>query len=229
MCLSYPTRRIRSIWVPEFLAASLKPHQVLGVQFVWKNLITLYDRQNSKGTGYVDTDFLSLDVSLPMPWFAKGLLIMSFQGLGKTLQTIVFVYTLFSALQNPVNSQIPRHLLDGRVLILCPKSVQNNWICEFEKWLPKDRREDLKIFCMTSDLNESQRSDMILDWVGRKSTILVMNYSMARYIFLVLIDKITVQERVEYFQNPFFRYKSFDLVFSFKADPDSITVMNAKS
>lgn len=48
--------RVRDVWVSDFIAASLKPHQIKGIQFIWTNLITLFNtdkRQKKSGTGCI--------------------------------------------------------------------------------------------------------------------------------------------------------------------------------
>ncbi|CAH1765977.1 6774_t:CDS:10, partial [Entrophospora sp. SA101] len=58
-------------------------------------------------------------------------------GLGKTMQIITFLATLkIRILQKDQN--IPEHLNDFHVVIVCPKIVMENWENEFNKWLDKN-------------------------------------------------------------------------------------------
>lgn len=88
----------KAVFLPEFLAKLLKEHQIQGVRFMWRNLV-----QESAGA-----------------------VLAHAMGLGKTLQVISFVYTLFTA-----SHQVPTaRLSKGRsltVLILCPPIVIDNW------------------------------------------------------------------------------------------------------
>ncbi|OMJ26776.1 Protein CHROMATIN REMODELING 20 [Smittium culicis] len=122
------------VFIPEFLGKWLKPHQIEGVQFMWRNVVMFHKNyENSKQHGCV---------------------IAHAMGLGKTLQVITFIYTLLytieedkriaesirksKSLKNCKLSGIPSEYKGKQVLILCPPSLQINWQREFTKWLDKD-------------------------------------------------------------------------------------------
>ncbi|CAJ0849169.1 11541_t:CDS:10, partial [Entrophospora sp. SA101] len=80
-----------------------------GVRFLWKNIVM----------------------------FNKGCVLAHSMGLGKTMQIITFLATLkIRILQKDQN--IPEHLNDFHVVIVCPKIVMENWENEFNKWLDKN-------------------------------------------------------------------------------------------
>ncbi|KAI0660976.1 SNF2 family N-terminal domain-containing protein [Cubamyces menziesii] len=96
--------------VDPVLARHLRPHQKEGVQFMYECVMGL---RKHEGQGCILADEM---------------------GMGKTLQTIALVWTLLK--QNPYAGAGP---VVGKVLIVCPVSLINNWKNEFHKWLGKDR------------------------------------------------------------------------------------------
>ncbi|OLY80789.1 Protein CHROMATIN REMODELING 20 [Smittium mucronatum] len=122
------------VFIPEFLGKWLKPHQIEGIQFMWRNVVMFHK-------GYENSQ-------------QHGCVIAHAMGLGKTLQVITFVYTLLNAIENDIlisksrgpigNSKslklsgVPSEFKGKQILILCPPSLQINWQREFTKWLEKD-------------------------------------------------------------------------------------------
>ncbi|KAJ2786313.1 hypothetical protein GGI15_001623 [Coemansia interrupta] len=103
----------RDVFIPGFIAGHLKEHQIEGVRFMWKNVMMT--------GGGLDKD--------------HGCILAHAMGLGKTLQTIAFVYTLLHEITITGNPEIVQSpFATRRVLILCPPTVQSNWAAEFEKW-----------------------------------------------------------------------------------------------
>ncbi|RDX55621.1 hypothetical protein OH76DRAFT_1397013 [Lentinus brumalis] len=92
------------------IARHLRPHQKEGVQFLYECVMGL---RKHEGQGCILADEM---------------------GMGKTLQTIALVWTLLK--QNPYAGAGP---VVGKVLIVCPVTLVNNWKSEFHKWLGKDR------------------------------------------------------------------------------------------
>ncbi|KAI0375644.1 hypothetical protein BV20DRAFT_959644 [Pilatotrama ljubarskyi] len=96
--------------VDPVISRHLRPHQKEGVQFLYECVMGL---RKHEGQGCILADEM---------------------GMGKTLQTIALVWTLLK--QNPYAGAGP---VVGKVLIVCPVSLINNWKNEFHKWLGKDR------------------------------------------------------------------------------------------
>ncbi|KAI0723311.1 SNF2 family N-terminal domain-containing protein [Earliella scabrosa] len=92
------------------LARHLRPHQKEGVQFLYECVMGM---RKHEGQGCILADEM---------------------GMGKTLQTITLVWTLLK--QNPYAGAGP---VVGKVLVVCPVTLINNWKNEFHKWLGKDR------------------------------------------------------------------------------------------
>ncbi|KAN0134016.1 P-loop containing nucleoside triphosphate hydrolase protein [Lactarius tabidus] len=96
--------------IDPILARRLRPHQVEGVKFMYECVMGL---RKHEGQGCILADEM---------------------GLGKTLQTIALIWTLLK--QNPYAGASP---VVGKVLIVCPVTLVNNWKSEFNKWLGRDR------------------------------------------------------------------------------------------
>lgn len=96
--------------IDPILARRLRPHQVEGVKFMYDCVMGL---RKHEGQGCILADEM---------------------GLGKTLQTITLIWTLLK--QNPYAGVSP---VVGKVLIVCPVTLINNWKSEFHKWLGRDR------------------------------------------------------------------------------------------
>ncbi|KAJ3238059.1 hypothetical protein HDU78_003754 [Chytriomyces hyalinus] len=149
------------IYVDDFLAMHLKPHQVKGVQFLWKSIIMIKD-VNDDGTA-----------------LHQGCILAHAMGLGKTLQTIVFFYTLQREirLNNPC---IPEHLKTGGVLIVCPAVVLENWVNEITKWIPEKNLNDVLggVYTFRPDKN---RFNQLQTWRDRGG-VFVISYSLMRFV-----------------------------------------------
>ncbi|KAJ2734834.1 hypothetical protein IW152_002052 [Coemansia sp. BCRC 34962] len=117
------------IMIPGFIAAHLKSHQLDGVRFMWRNLVMLSNHRSSTG----DSGTSSSGRRIPSQ---HGCVLAHSMGLGKTLQTIAFIYTLLNAVSSPtpIPDFVGSNFNSRRVLILCPPTIQANWATEFWKW-----------------------------------------------------------------------------------------------
>jgi transcriptional regulator ATRX len=90
------------------LVQHLKPHQCDGIRFLWNNVFESIDAiENKKQQG-------------------NGCILAHCMGLGKTLQVISFIHTIFNYDQ----------ITNIRTcLVLCPINAALNWTNEFEYWL----------------------------------------------------------------------------------------------
>lgn len=101
------------ILLDQHIARRIKPHQESGVQFIWRELIE--DKKH------------------------QGCLLAHTMGLGKTMQVISFLVTLAqcnASERSEVRNLVPKKLRSGRVLILCPASLVDNWYDELMMWTP---------------------------------------------------------------------------------------------
>lgn len=140
-------KRIR---VNDYISKVLKPHQKEGLQFMW------------------DKCFENIEM-LEKGRQGSGCLLAHCMGLGKTLQAVALVHTLFSHQQ-----QTKIH----RVLILMPINVQLNWRGEFKKWT-KNCSLQLKVYDLPSTGKDilTARISILETWT-RKGGVFLMGYNM---------------------------------------------------
>ncbi|KIW20389.1 hypothetical protein PV08_00964 [Exophiala spinifera] len=134
------------------IAQRVKPHQLNGIQFMWREIIDDPKHQ--------------------------GCILAHTMGLGKTMQVISLLVTISICSQsdNPeVRSQIPVHLRKRKTLILCPATLVDNWYDELLMWTP-----DPNILGTIYKLDTSS-SKMISDW-ARTGGLLLVSYERFRRI-----------------------------------------------
>ncbi|KAF9943167.1 hypothetical protein BGZ67_004946 [Mortierella alpina] len=150
--------------IPAFLARNLKPHQVDGIRFMWKNIVM----------------------------FDNGCILAHSMGLGKTFQVVAFVYVLLREIQAG-NKDIPKKLQAcmsltnqsvliqaGRVLLLMPPTVLQNWIEEFKKWIPVRERHVVHVHRLPQrNPTFSARTAVMEEWYSGGG-VLLMGYNLFR-------------------------------------------------
>uniref|UniRef100_A0A183AI25 ARIP4 Helicase n=1 Tax=Echinostoma caproni TaxID=27848 RepID=A0A183AI25_9TREM len=94
------------VLLPPQIARVIKPHQVSGVRFLYDNVVESLER-------FHQTD-------------GFGCILAHSMGLGKTIQIIGFLESLF------------RYCKAQRVLVVVPINTIQNWQAEFEMWVPSD-------------------------------------------------------------------------------------------
>lgn len=136
--------------IDPILARRLRPHQVEGVKFMYECVMGL---RKHEGQGCILADEM---------------------GLGKTLQTIALIWTLLK--QNPYAGAGP---VVGKVLIVCPVTLVNNWKSEFQKWLGRDR-----VGVLTADKGKTA----IRQFVNSKThQVLLIGYERLRTVVADLV------------------------------------------
>ncbi|KAI7868692.1 P-loop containing nucleoside triphosphate hydrolase protein [Mucor mucedo] len=128
----------------------LKSHQVEGVQFMW------------------DRVFVK----------KRGCLLAHSMGLGKTIQVISLLTTMYQYLQAKPTNDIPR---GKRVLILAPLVTLTNWVNEFEKWAVNDVQTLIGEVYNISEIghSKSERLKFLTYWYTQGG-VLLMNYDLFR-------------------------------------------------
>lgn len=111
-----------------------------------------------------------------------GCILAHSMGLGKTLQIVTFCDIFL------------RHTDSKHVLIIMPINTLQNWVAEFEKWLPTNRSDDFfpelpdiqlrtfRVFVLNDQQKTlASRSKIVMEW-HKEGGVLLMGYEMFRLI-----------------------------------------------
>ncbi|CAF1001816.1 unnamed protein product, partial [Didymodactylos carnosus] len=135
------------------LVQSMKQHQLEGVQFLWNNLFeslaAINDKRHKTHHG-------------------NGALLAHCMGLGKTLQVISFIHTLFK-------HETLTHV--RTCVILCPINAALNWSTEFEHWL-ENIEPKINVYQITS-MKLNARIPQLNYWM-ENGGVVIMGYEMYR-------------------------------------------------
>lgn len=141
-------KRFDPIYIHDKIARKMKPHQIDGVQFLWRE-ITADDEDEG----------------------AQGCVLAHTMGLGKTMQTIALLMAVNKAARSKeknVRRQLPSNLRPKgikkrmlRILVLCPPSLLDNWGREIEEWAPGRLGH---VYSIDSS-NKNTRMNKLEDWV----------------------------------------------------------------
>ncbi|EEH16643.2 hypothetical protein PABG_06730 [Paracoccidioides brasiliensis Pb03] len=152
------------IYLHSHIGARVKPHQLSGIQFMWRELIK--DEKH------------------------QGCLLAHTMGLGKTMQVISLLITIANAAASDdpkVRIQVPESLRLSRTLVLCPSSLIENWWDELLMWTPGDdpkTSRNLGPFRkILPTLQLEERLDGITAWY-KEGGILLMSYDIFRALIL---------------------------------------------
>lgn len=153
-----PTRQAVSfgdpvIYLDPHIGQRVKPHQLKGIQFMWRELIEAEKQQ--------------------------GCLLAHTMGLGKTMQVISLLNTIATAASSTderVFRKIPVQFRRSQSLVLCPSALVENWYEEFLMWTPP--RNDIgPIRKITSSTAPAERLEEAFDW-DREGGILILSYNI---------------------------------------------------
>ncbi|KAF7165346.1 hypothetical protein CNMCM5623_009551 [Aspergillus felis] len=156
-----PTRQAVSfgdpiIYLDPHIGQRVKPHQLNGIQFMWRELI-----QDEK---------------------QQGCLLAHTMGLGKTMQVISLLNTISAAAASndpKISEQVPECFHRSQTLILCPSSLIDNWYEEFLMWTPEESRIGPLRKVTASMIAVSERLREVSDW-DEEGGVLIMSYDIFR-------------------------------------------------
>ncbi|KAJ5523481.1 hypothetical protein N7513_013025 [Penicillium frequentans] len=145
------------IYLNPALGEFVKPHQLLGIQFMWRELC--------------DTDN------------PQGCLLAHVMGLGKTFQVISLLVTIAEAAasENPkIKAQVPEKFHRSRTIILCPAFLVPNWKKEFNCWVPPSHHLGT-VFQIIAGPNTdpAERLATLQTW-NEEGGVIIMSYEMFR-------------------------------------------------
>ncbi|XP_060841737.1 transcriptional regulator ATRX homolog isoform X3 [Rhopalosiphum padi] len=133
------------------LVKFLKPHQVKGVTFLWNSVFESLARiKEHKGNGSI---------------------LAHCMGLGKTLQIITLIHTLFRYPDTGIKT----------VLIITPNATIENWCKEFHKWLHNIDENHFLVLNFTDSKTYEGRKNIIDEW-KRDHGVLITSYQLFRSV-----------------------------------------------
>lgn len=168
-----------SIYIDNQIALHLRPHQVEGIRFLWREL-TLSPR-------------------------LKGALLAHTMGLGKTLQIITFLLTLLEANASEYyRHQLPKHLQGQpvKILILMPPTLARNWVDEATKWVPRPKIKFFRFFSIPNVLLPHERLKLTKEWHS-EGGVLTLGFAMFR---LLIENEMTATNQIQNKEKEQFRY-----------------------
>ena len=101
------------VYLDPYIASRVKPHQLKGIQFMWREIIEDPKQQ--------------------------GCILAHTMGLGKTMQVISLLVTIAQCARSKdhrIRHHIPSKARKGKTLIICPASLVDNWFDELLMWSP---------------------------------------------------------------------------------------------
>ena len=143
------------IFLDEHIGKRVKPHQVNGIQFMWREIITDPKRQ--------------------------GCLLAHTMGLGKSMQVISLLVTIALSAKSDdlhIRNQVPEHLRATKTLILCPPSLIDNWQDELMMWRPNPEVLG-KLYKIQGGQTLLVRLNQISQW-AKKGGVLILSYELFR-------------------------------------------------
>jgi SNF2 family DNA or RNA helicase len=143
------------IYLDPKIGEKVKDHQVNGIRFMWRELMTDENKQ--------------------------GCLLAHTMGLGKTMQVISLLVTIAQSVKSSdadIRSQVPPDLRDLKALILCPPSLIDNWYEEILMWRP-DQEILGGLYKITQKTKLLDRVQDIAHWASTTG-ILIISYDMFR-------------------------------------------------
>lgn len=163
-----------SFGVRNRLARKLRPHQRLGVIFVFECLMGLADypsdflNQPPNETLSPSRKMDNGEVSPAAAAGAFGCILADDMGLGKTLQSIAVLDTFLRF--NP----------SAKALLICPASLVGNWAAEIVKWLGPEGTHDLEFVALRESVKQKLKLK-IHDFRTRPETrLLICSYETFR-------------------------------------------------
>jgi SNF2 family DNA or RNA helicase len=142
------------IFLHEHIGKRVKPHQVDGIRFMWREIITDPKHQ--------------------------GCLLAHTMGLGKTMQVISLLVTIAISAKSGdirIRDQVPNHLRKTKTLILCPPSLIENWHDELLMWRPYP--EVLGKLYKIQNQKRPERLRRISQW-AENDGVLILSYELFR-------------------------------------------------
>lgn len=180
-----PTALLSHLPLPTRVLRALRPHQVTGIDFLYRALTTT--SRNHHGSGDSGSTI-------------GGAILADEPGLGKTLMTIAVI----AALHRQQRHQVRKILLAGRVsqgsryssskpsyphlalvlcspqhfCVVCPSSLVGNWVKEFDQWLgPEGQPKRVPLKKGDATYNSSSMKSFLCSKTGQ---VVILSYDLFR-------------------------------------------------
>ncbi|KAK1145787.1 hypothetical protein N8T08_004028 [Aspergillus melleus] len=143
------------IYLNPHIGSRVMPHQLNGIQFMWRELLG-----DEKG---------------------QGCLLAHTMGLGKTMQVISLLATISATASSDdpnVSEQVPPDLRKSKTLVLSPVTLIENWYEEFFMWCPPNSPIG-PVRKVTSSSASQKRLQTLVDW-DAEGGVLIMGYELFR-------------------------------------------------
>ncbi|KAH0544392.1 hypothetical protein FGG08_001418 [Glutinoglossum americanum] len=169
------------IFLNEHIGKRIKPHQIQGVQFMWRELVM--DEKSLQGCLLAHTMGLGKTMQVYVYFNSRFARIVLLTGISITL--LVTIAEAARSANPGVYSQIPPSLRQSRSLVLCPPSLIDNWWDEFLMWAPQPMEESIGQLRKvdSSMVNIARRCSEISAWYD-EGGVLIMSYDMFRNFVL---------------------------------------------
>lgn len=137
--------------VDKKLVKKLKPHQAVGIKFMWDACFETIERIDSS-TG-------------------SGCILAHCMGLGKSLQVVGLTHTLLTH---------SRKTGVEKVLVICPLSTVLNWVNEYKIWLRQcEKNKSIEIFEISKYKKNAERVFQLTEW-HQDGGVMIIGYDMFR-------------------------------------------------
>jgi len=146
----------RHVYLNPDIAKRLKPHQIEGVKFLWR------------------------EITAPEDEDGQGCLLAHTMGLGKTAQSLALLTAVAETAKN-INKRdaLPEDLKKARgkfrALVLCPPSLMANWKQEIATWCPEKL---FQVFSLSSEVAAKELRLYELKSWRRQGGIMLCGYTM---------------------------------------------------
>ncbi|KAI5198721.1 hypothetical protein AUEXF2481DRAFT_38344 [Aureobasidium subglaciale EXF-2481] len=146
----------KHVYLNPTIAKRLKPHQVEGVKFMWR------------------------EITAPEDEDGQGCLLAHTMGLGKTAQSLALITAVAETARDiEKRDALPSDLKKAkdklRVLVLCPPSLMTNWRQEIKMWCPEKL---FLVFSLSSEVKDkAMRLNDLKDW-RKYGGIMLCGYTM---------------------------------------------------
>ena len=164
-----------AVWLDAHIASRIKPHQIDGIQFLWREIVE--DPRH------------------------QGCLLAHTMGLGKTMQVISLIVSMAqsSVSEHPaISSQLIPRLRQNKTLILCPPTLLENWYDELLMWIPPQAASVVGAIYKIS--GRSDKSDASIAQWAESGGVLIVGYETLRSLLVPPEDKLQLREKVSQYE-----------------------------